>query len=209
MPTMSHYYAIKNEYQAITADGANVQVSTVQWDVKDGERFGIGYLDETGAKRPCPVIIHASSFGSVERTLCAILENIAIVAAAGAKPMFPFWLAPAHARVIPVSDQFLPFAETLCDRLSFHEIRVDVDDRDETVGMKIRAAEKEWVPFLLVVGEKEVGSGRLSVRGRGAKETREMTLEEFAETTRSEMRGMPFRPLALARRLSRRPQFYG
>jgi len=94
MPQMSHYYAMKNEYQSITEDLSNVQISTVQWDVKDGERFSIGFVDEGGDKHPCPVIVHASSFGSIERTLCAILENIAIDAGRAKPPMLPVWLSP-------------------------------------------------------------------------------------------------------------------
>ena len=122
------------EYQCITEDGANVQISTVQWDVKDGERFDIGFTDEAGHKVPCPVIVHASSFGSIERTLCAILENIAVDSAAGMPPMFPFWLAPTQVRIVPVSDAFVDAALEVCAALTAHRVRVDVDDRTETVG---------------------------------------------------------------------------
>ena len=118
MPEMSHYYVIKNEYQFIAEDKSNIQVSTVQWDVKDGKRFNIAYIDEQDQKRPCPVIIHASSFGSIERTLCAILENIALDEARGVPPMFPLWLAPTQVRIIPVSDTYPAFAIDICDRIS-------------------------------------------------------------------------------------------
>lgn len=209
MPQMSHYYAIKNEYQVITEDRSNVQVSTVQWDVKDGERFNIGYVDDEGHKVPCPVILHASSFGSIERTLCGILEKIAVDAAQGIPPMLPLWLAPAQVRVIPVSEEFLPFAEEVCEEISHSGIRVDVDDRNETVGKKIRHGEQEWIPYLLVVGEKEKSSGRLSVRVRGEKEQPEMFAHEFIELIRAKTEGMPFRPLSLPRLVSRRPTFYG
>ena len=203
------YYAIKNEYQAITEDKSNVQVSTVQWDVKDGERFDIGYIDESGQKNPCPVIIHASSFGSIERTLCAILENIAIDATKGIAPMLPLWLSPTQARIITVSDAYIPFANDLCNTISRHNIRVDVDDRDDTVGKKIRNGEKEWVPYLLVVGEKEATSGKLSVRAREDRSQNEMTVEEFIHLVNSKTEGMPSRPLPLPRMVSRRPIFFG
>ena len=154
MPSMSHYFAIKNEFQSITEDLSNIQVSTVQWDVKDGKRFDIGFVDATGRKQACPVIVHASSFGSIERALCAILENIAIDAQQGAAPAFPLWLAPTQARIVPVSADHLPFAVELCERLASGRVRADVDDRDATVGKKIRDGETEWVPYLLVVGDR-------------------------------------------------------
>jgi len=209
MPEMSHYYAMKNEYQFITEDKANIQVSTVQWDVKDGERFNIGYIDEEGRKHPCPVIIHASSFGSIERTLCAILENIAIDVARGIPPMFPLWLAPTQVRIIPVSDAYLSSAVDICNKISRQSIRVDIDERDDTVSKKIRNGEREWVPYLLVVGEKEKTSGRLNVRSREDRSQKEMSVDDFIDLIREEIKGMPFRLLPLPTLISKRPLFYG
>lgn len=209
MPEMSHYYAMKNEYQFIIEDKTNIQVSTVQWDVKDGERFNIGYIDEEGRKHPCPVIIHASSFGSIERTLCVILENIAIDAARGVPPMFPLWLAPTQVRIIPVSDAYLSFAVDICDKISRQSIRVDIDDRDDTVSKKIRNGEKEWIPYLLVVGEKEKISERLNVRSREDRSQKEMLVDDFIDLICKKIKGMPFRSLPLPTLVSKRPLFYG
>ncbi len=209
MPRMSHYYAIKNEYQAIAEDRSNVQVSTVQWDVKDGERFDISYVGDDGRGHPCPVIIHASSFGSIERTLCAILESIALEEAAGAVPMFALWLAPTQARLVPVSERYVDYALELCGRISRNRARADVDDRDETVGRKVRAAETEWVPYVLVVGQRELDSGRLSVRRRAGGAQAKMTEEELLAEIAAGTGKMPFRPLPLPVRLSQRPVFKG
>ena len=209
MPRMSHYFAIKNEFQAMTEDLSNVQISTVQWDVKDGTRFDIGYVDEDGRKHPCPVIIHASSFGSIERTLCAILENIAIDEEEGKAPAFPLWLSPTQVRICPVSERHVSFALDLCDRLSRQSIRADVDDRDETVARRIRNGEKEWVPYLVVCGEKEQASGRLAVRSRGERMPQELALDSLVELLSEAMKGMPYRPLPLPRLLSKRPVFCG
>jgi threonyl-tRNA synthetase len=205
---MSHYYATKNEYQFINQDNSNVQVSTVQWDVKDGPRFDIGYVDAEGRKCPCPVILHASSFGSTERALCAILENMAIDEQSGAPPTFPFWLSPTQIRIIPVADRYLPTSHELCDRISQQCLRVDIDDREATVGKRIRNGETEWIPFLLVVGEKEKKSSRLCVRSRYCEGQQDMTLEEFTEMAREKQRNKPFRPLTLSRCLTRRPSFH-
>jgi threonyl-tRNA synthetase len=207
---MTHYYAIKNEYQAITADGSNVQISTVQWDLKDGPRFDIGFYDDTGRKSPCPVILHASSFGSIERALCAMLESIAVDEAAGRPPAFPLWLAPAQVRVLPVSDAHLPAADALSGRLLSGGIRCEVDDRDFSVGRKIREGERDWVPYLVVFGDREANTGSLSVRVRGGSPP-QATLEEagLVSRIREAVAGMPWRPLSLPHRLARRPVFFG
>ncbi|MCP4642791.1 MAG: hypothetical protein GY851_20255 [bacterium] len=209
MPRMSHYYAMKNEYQFITEDGANIQVSTVQWDVKDGERFDIGHVDSDGIKRPCPVILHASSFGSIERTLCAILENVAYDAAHGLRPMLPYWLSPTQVRVLPVADAYVEEACALCDRLAAANIRADVDDRPDTVGKKIRNGETEWVPYLVVFGEREAESGQLAVRCRESGGQLSVSVEALMGTLRDEQGGLPYRPLPLPVRVSRRPVFFG
>lgn len=209
MPEMSHYYAIKNEYQVIAEDGSNVQISTVQWDVKDGERFDIGFIDEDGQKHACPVIIHASSFGSVERALCAILESIAVDEAGGRPAMLPLWLSPTQVRIVPVSDAHVPAALGLCREISGRNVRVDVDDRDDTVGKKVRNAEMAWVPYVAAVGQKEQESGLLSVRARADGGQSELSAAELAELVRGQVKGMPFRPVPLPVLLSARPEFLG
>ncbi len=207
MEEMSHYYAIKNEYQVIGADEANVQVSTVQWDIKDGERFDICYVDEDGSRVPVPVIIHASSFGSIERTLYGILENAARDELAGEPPSLPLWLSPTQVRVCPVKDEFVDEAMKLAQGME--GIRVDVDDRSESVSKKVRDAETEWVPYVLVFGDREIKSGKLSVRIRETGEVEEMTEEELLEKIKSRTEGMPFRRNYLPMRVSQRPIFVG
>jgi threonyl-tRNA synthetase len=209
MPQMTHYYAIKNEYQVITEDRSNIQVSTVQWDVKDGERFDIGFVDEDGRKHPCPVIIHASSFGSIERTLCAILESIAVDESEGRVPMFPLWLAPTQVRLAPVSGEYVSHALQVCERLAAGSVRVDVDDSDDTVGKKVRNAEKEWVPYIAVIGRKEQESGLLAVRCRKDGSQSVRSEADLAESIRAEVGAMPYRPLPLPRMVSERPLFWG
>lgn len=202
MKEMSHYYAIKNEYQCITEDDSNIQVSTVQWDVKDGKRFHIGYVDEAGKHQDCAVILHASSFGSIERALCCILETAARQEARGEKPVLPLWLAPVQVRICPVSEKFVGDAVELADALGF---RVEVDDRDMSVSKKVRDAEKHWAPYVIVFGDKEK-SGQLTVRVRGSGE-KMMTADELREELRQRTEGMPFRPSALPTLLSLHPHF--
>jgi threonyl-tRNA synthetase len=208
-PEMTHYYTIKNEYQSITSDGSSIQVSTVQWDVKDGERFDIGFIGPDGKKHPCPVIIHASSFGSIERTLCTILENIAIDAKRGKKAGYPLWLAPTQVRVIPVKDEFTDLAMGVAGEIAALNVRADCDERSETVGRRIRDAEREWVPFICVVGEKEAAGDNLQVRIRGEKAQPKLTVDELAARIHGETEGLPYRPLPLPVRVSQRPIFFG
>ena len=209
MPRMSHYYAMKNEFQSITADGASVQVSTVQWDVKDGPRFDIGYVSDTGEKVPCPVIIHASSFGSIERSLCALLENVAVDSRKGIPPMLPYWLSPTQVRVVPVSEPYLDHALLLAERISGLPARCDVDDRDETVGRRIRQAEADWVPYTIVVGEREVAGDSLPVRIRETRSQQSVSLSDLQSELGEKQRDLPFRPLPTRQRVSENPGFYG
>ncbi len=209
MPAMSHYYAIKSEYQSISADGSNIQISTVQWDVKDGPRFGIGYTTAEGEKVNCPVIIHASSFGSIERTLCALLENVAVDESEGEPPMLPYWLSPTQVRLIPVSAGHLRLCLDLARQLTTVPTRCDVDDREETVGKKIRLAERDWVPYVLVVGEREAGGEQPNVRVRRTGIVARMSFEKLRSELIDQQASMPYRRLPTQLQVSQNVRFYG
>jgi len=207
MPRMSHYFAMKNEFQALTEDKANIQISTVQWDIKDGPRFDIGFIDASGEKHPCPVIIHASSFGSIERAICAILENIALDEVNGQVPMFPDWLSPTQIRMVPVSEKHIGFVTDMCKQASKKLIRADIDDRNETLAKKIRDAEKEWIPYVAVMGDKEIASGEIRVRVRKTGRIETLSMEKLCRHILAERGDRPFRPLPLPVNLSKRPVF--
>ncbi len=194
---MKHYWAIKNEFQAIDSVGGNVQLATVQLDVVDAERYGITYVDKEGKERGT-IIVH-SSIGSVERWIYAILEE----ALKKKKPEIPFWLSPIQVRLIPVKSEYVEDCLRIAESL---EARVDVDDREMSVAKKIREAEREWINAIIVYGEKERESGKLPVRFRNG-ELREMTLEELKEYIRREMEGKPKVKMTLPIRVSRRIKF--
>ncbi len=204
---MNHYYAIKNEYQTILEDESNLQISTVQWDVKDGPRFDIGFINEQGVKEPCEVIIHASSFGSIERTLCSILENIAIDEKKGKVPQFSYWLSPSQLRVLPVSDSHNEFGEKLAKKLLKHNVRAEVDDRGESIGKKIVNSEKEWVSYTIVVGDKEIQNSEYQLRSRGGKENITLTEKQLIEFLKEKQGDMPWQKLSLPIKISQRPRF--
>ena len=111
--------------------------------------------------------------------------------------------------IIPVSDGTMEFADRICQEISRADIRADVDDRDDTVGKKIRNAEREWVPYIIVVGPKEQASGSLSVRRRDERDQIETEATSLVELIRERIADMPVRPLPLPARLSHRPVFYG
>ncbi len=195
-----HYWAIKTEFQGIDSLGGNCQLSTVQLDVDDSERYDITYVDQQGKEQNC-VILHCS-IGSVERWIFSLLEN----AMKMEKPSLPLWVSPTQLRILPVRDEFIPDCEALADQLN---CRVDIDDRDLKIGKKIREAEKEWVPLIVVYGEKEKDQGsdaRLPVRLRGIG-VREMSLEELTSHISEGTRGSPYRKLPLPRLLSQRIKF--
>lgn len=205
MPERRHYWIVKHEYQAVDAVGGTAQLTTVQLDVEDAERYGITYVDADGSRRGC-IILH-SSVGSIERWIYAILEQAEKMRKAGQPPMLPVWLSPTQVRVLPVSKEYLEYAEEVALPLSERGIRVDVDDRDETLGSKVRDAEMEWVPYIVVVGGREVEEKRVSVRSRLGKRQGPMRVEELVDLVEEEVGGMPKAPLYLPKYLSMRPRF--
>ncbi|MGA1974819.1 MAG: threonine--tRNA ligase [Conexivisphaerales archaeon] len=200
------YFVLKYELNFIDNLDKASALSTDQIDVENAERYGIYYVDEDGSKKH-PIILHCSPSGAIERLVYALLEKAAAVQAKGEVPDLPLWLTPTQVRVIPLSSDFASFAATAADRLEASSIRVDIDDRDETVGKKIRDAEREWVRYILVLGSREASGGRLQVRDRRMGKMREMTLEELAVDVQKEVAGKPFRPLPLPRQVSLRAAF--
>ena len=207
LPERKHYWVMKHEFQVIDSVGGNAQLATVQLDLEDSERYGIFYVDERGERRGC-IILH-SSMGSIERWIYAALEEAAKSRKAGKVPSLPFWLSPTQVRLVPVNERHLKFCLKLSDSLENAEIRVDIDDRGETVAKRVRNAEREWVPYVIVIGDKEVKTKKLPARIRGVKDLKVLTVRGLAAEIARKTQGMPFRPLALPRLLSMRPIFVG
>ncbi|MFQ6025465.1 MAG: threonine--tRNA ligase [Nitrosopumilaceae archaeon] len=199
------YFVLKWEFNFIDNLGKASALSTDQIDVENGKRYNIEYIDENN-KRQNPIILHNSPSGAVERIIYALLEKAAKDAKEGKKPQFPLWLAPTQVRIIPVKPEFLEYCERLADETNSHNIRVDIDERNESVGKRIRDAETEWIRYTLVVGEKEVNSKKLSVRDRESSDVRELVFEEFVKEIGEQTKDKPFLKLNMARHLSVRPQ---
>lgn len=201
---MKHYWVMKHELNTIDGNNGVCQVSTVQLDIKDASLYGINYTDKDNQKKGC-TIVH-SSIGSIERWVFSLLEH----ALKQAVPVLPLWLSPTQVRILPIKDANVPAAIELAKVLKSYKIRVDVDDRSESLGNKIRNAEKEWIPYSIVFGDKEEGVNNyenLSIRQRGAGQF-SSSLNDFIKKINKDVEGMPYRPLPNWL-LSKRPVFRG
>ncbi len=199
------YFVLKWEFNFIDNLGKASALSTDQIDVENANRYGIEFVDENNNKQH-PIILHNSPSGAIERIIYALLEKAAKDIKEGKKPQFPLWLAPTQVRVIPLKEEFNDFAETLTDKISSNNIRVDIDDRNESIGKRIREAEKEWIRYILVIGEKEVNSENLSIRDRKTGNVQELSFDNFLNEINEQTKGKPFTGLNLPKLLSKRPQ---
>ena len=199
------YFVLKWEFNYIDNLGKASALSTDQIDVENGERYGIEFVDEANAKKN-PIILHNSPSGAIERVMYALLEKAAADSARGKKPGLPLWLIPTQVRVIPIREEHLKFASDLADKIQKSGIRADVDDRNENLGRRIRDAEKEWIPYIIAVGEKEVESETLSVRRRDGGEGKPVMPDELVDEIKQGTAGKPFSGLNAPFYLSRRPQ---
>ena len=198
------YFVLKWEFNFVDNLGKASALSTDQIDVENGERYGIEFVDENNNTMN-PIILHNSPSGAIERVMYVLLEKCAKDAKEGRKPMFPLWLAPTQVRIIPLKDEFLEFSQQLSDKLTAQNIRVDIDDRNESIGKRIRESEKEWIRYVLVIGEKEVGSANLSVRDRTQSDVKTISFDSFVEEITKQNEGKPYSTLNLPPLLSKRP----
>ncbi len=205
LPERKHYWSCKIDFAAIDYLGRPIENPTVQIDVESGKRFDITYFGEDG-KEHYPTILHCSPTGSIERVICSLLEKTAIELDEKA-PMLPTWLSPIEVRIITVGEDHKDFANELYDKINAENIRVDVDDRDESVGKKIRNAATEWIPYIFVVGDNEKESGVFSVTVRETGEKVDMTVDELIKEVLDKTKGMPYRGLPLPKDISTRINF--
>ncbi|MBN2518535.1 MAG: threonine--tRNA ligase [Candidatus Altiarchaeota archaeon] len=202
------YFIMKYEWNFIDFLGKASALTTDQLDVENAKNYEITYTDADGSKK-YPLIMHLSPTGAIERIIYALLEKAFMSQQGGVQPELPLWLSPTQLRVIPLSEKQFDASRKVLDRIKNERIRVDFDDRDLTLGKKIRDAEKEWVPYIAVIGDKEIESGDLSVRIRGAKDQKTMKPEQLISEINKRIAGMPFKAIPLSVELSRRPKFVG
>ena len=165
-------YGPKLDFMFKDALGREVQIPTVQLDFATPKRFELVYTDSHGEKNH-PVMVHRAILGSYERFMMLLIEHYA-----GA---FPLWLAPEQVRIVPVADAFMDYARKVEEKLKEEGFRVSVDDGSESFSKKIRNAEVQKVPYILILGEKEEKAGSVNVREFKTKEQYEMKVKEFVE----------------------------
>lgn len=173
------FYGPKIDYHLEDAIGRTWQCGTIQLDFQLPQNFELTYVAEDGSKKR-PVMLHRALFGSVERFMGILIEHFA--------GKFPLWLSPVQVEIIPVSEKFKPYAGEVFDQLKKAGIRVKIDERAEKVGYKIREAQLKKVNYMLVIGEKETESHKLSVRKRNGEEVKDVEVSKFIEDLKEEIK---------------------
>ncbi|KKS89177.1 MAG: Threonine-tRNA ligase [Parcubacteria group bacterium GW2011_GWF2_43_11] len=166
------FYGPKIDVQMKNFAGKEDTAFTIQYDFVMPKRFNLTYIDKDGQKKE-PIVIHRSSIGAIERTMAFLLEHYA-----GA---LPFWLSPVQIHIIPIADRHLEYAQKVKNELK--DFRVEINDAQETLGKKIREAEMQKIPYILVVGDKEIASNAVGVRERGKGDLGTVTLDNFIKNT--------------------------
>ena len=172
------FYGPKLDVQIKTALGHDVTVSTCQLDFLLPERFELEYIGEDGVAHR-PVVIHRAILGTFDRFLAFLIEET--------KGAFPMWLAPIQVKILPITDNQLEYAFKIKSELDNLGIRVEVDDRNEKIGYKIREAQLQKIPYMLVLGEKEQSASLASVRSRSLGDIGQMSIEDFKNKIKKEI----------------------
>jgi threonyl-tRNA synthetase len=173
------FYGPKLDFMFKDAIGREWQLATIQCDFNLPERFDLSFVNEKGEKER-PVVIHRAVSGSLERFMAVMIEHYA-----GA---FPLWLSPVQVAVIPISEKHLSYAKEIQKQLKDNNIRVELRDENETLGKKIRAAEMQKTPCLLIIGDKEIAAKSVSVRERGRGDTGQMPVDKFIDKIKEEIK---------------------
>jgi threonyl-tRNA synthetase len=206
VPEGIYYWVLNIEYHIIDELERPREIATFQIDMGNAKRFNISYVDSNGA-RQYPPIIHTALIGTVERYIFTILDSCAKLEQQGKRPQLPLWLAPSQVRMIPVTREFLSYADELAGRFNDARVRTDVDDSDETVQKRVRDAEMFWIPYIIVVGAREKSATKLPIRVRETSDQRKMSVEELVTEIREKTKGYPFRPLTVPLHVSVRPVY--
>jgi len=179
VPDEAAFYGPKIDVQIWSAIGREFTLATNQVDFSQGKRFELQYTNADNQPE-IPLIIHRAPLGTHERFIGFLLEHYA--------GKFPLWLAPLQVKVLPISDRFMEYAQTILEKLKNADIRAELDDRSEKIGKKIRDTEVAKVPYMLVVGEKEMNESKVSVRRQGKGDLGARDLDEFVETAKAEIK---------------------
>jgi len=171
-PKDGAFYGPKIDIHINDSLGRDWQLATIQLDFQLAEKFDLTYTDETG-KKERPVVIHRAILGTFERFIGILIEHFA--------GEFPFWLAPVQTAVLTVTDRASPYAEEIIKTLKNKDVRVSYDQRNETIGKKIREAEIQKIPYIIIIGDREIESKTISIRQHKKGDLGKITIEEFLQ----------------------------
>ncbi|MFX0162757.1 MAG: threonine--tRNA ligase [Candidatus Hodarchaeota archaeon] len=200
------YFITKMEFNFVDSQDKAAALATVQIDVENAQRFDITFIDRDG-KEKNPLLLHCSISGAIERCLYAMLEKAHMEQEKGNVPELPLWVSPIQVRIIPVSERYTKECMELADTLNMLLIRTDLDDRELTVGKKIREAEINWIPLIIVMGEKEIENNILSVRIRKERKEQKMTLDQLIEFVEKYRENKPKIFLPYPKEVSKQPSW--
>ncbi len=204
IPSGIYYWVLNVEYHIIDNLKRPREIATFQIDIGNGERFNITYTDENGEKKH-PVIIHTAILGGIERYIYMVLDTAAQMQLNGKTPYIPTWLSPIQVRIIPIKKEYLDYAKSIAEKLLAKGIRVDIDDREESLGKRIRDAGREWIPYIIVIGEREIKSNTINVRFRRTNDQKIMSVDELIRMIDKEIKDYPRIPQTLPVMISQRP----
>ena len=172
------FYGPKLDFMVKDAIGRRWQLGTIQVDYNLPNRFKLEYTAENNTKET-PVMIHRAPFGSLERFTAVLIEHTA--------GHFPLWLTPDQVAILPISEKYNDYAQDVKQYFELHDVRALVDDRNEKIGRKIRDNELKRIPYMVIVGEKEMEGGLVSMRQQGGGEQATMTKEDFVQRIQNEV----------------------
>ncbi len=200
---INYYWTINIEYHIKDYNNRMREIGTVQMDIGNAKRFGIKYVDAEG-KEQYPIILHTAVIGTLERYIYTIFDSAVIRESQGNVGTIPLWMNPEQVRFLPVKDEHMEKVKELADMLTKNGIRAGYDDRDLSVGKKVRSAKQAWVGHVIVIGDKEMESDMLNVYVREENANREMNIGELIEEIKQKTKGMPYRPMYFPREVSKR-----
>ncbi|MCD6576075.1 MAG: threonine--tRNA ligase [Nanoarchaeota archaeon] len=206
------YFSMKYEWNFIDAMEKATALVTDQFDVENAERYEIYYVDKDNQKKH-PLILHLSPSGAIERVMYSLLEKAWMDEQNGKAGMLPVWLSPEQVRLLPVADRHMEFVEKIAGQLEDAGIRVSIDDRDLSIPKKVFQAKQAWVPYIVVIGDKEMESNKLPVVVREESEPKKdkienMDVSALIDLIKSKVGDMPSWPLPVPKYMSKQPIFY-
>jgi threonyl-tRNA synthetase len=204
---IDYYWTFNIEYMIIDELKRPREIATVQIDIGNAKRFNIVYNDKDNSKK-YPVILHTAITGTIGRYIFAHLDGLVRKEQQGKKAQLPYWLSPTQLRICPVSEKFNSGAIELAKDFNTNKIRVDVDDENTTLSKKISNAESDWCPYILVLGEKEISSGKFAIRIRQSGKIENLSKDELIKKMQAEQGDYPWKDLPLPIQVSKRPIFH-